>query len=542
MTDERIDVQADRITFTLKEGHTKLPSYKATVGPQINALDDMSGEYILLSDHTSLLEAERRRATIDLIELAASECLRVWKEDAEDWGAIREGLENISGFGETPAEALLHLAAAATLGIESLNDSVASLRQRAEAAEKERDEVKTDLDTLRQYQDRHQLPAWAKIEDALNNWGLFDTLCDRAVKRIVMANLLESENASLRADLQAKETEIEQQRQWINKVCAIVQPAQTAEEWGADVADILESRLAQLESENGELKARNTKLKTGSGVADTIGHALRLLNNDYAYSSVATDEDGYFHRYDFATPEGYTIRLHEHHDAIIGIDCEPIPSEVASLRQSLTEKEADFNAAQSALTDTLAELDDMRAENRALDERNDRLAKECTMRLELQRAAEGELNEVRQCYEASTANKRAAINELKSSLATITAQAEQAKGEAVEMALAIFKIDLRQTTETLDDWAYAHSEQAREAALYLASVGLLEKHPEYEYFYRLLPATAKEERGDEDTTDLNQCPACHKPRPTNIPGPEPIPRQYYCLEHRDWMPQSKEHG
>jgi hypothetical protein len=78
-------------------------------------------------------------------------------------------------------------------------------KERAEAAEAERDKANTDLATLRQYQDRHQIPAWSKIEDALNNWGLFDTLCDRAVKRIQMANELERQLSLAQTELaQAK--------------------------------------------------------------------------------------------------------------------------------------------------------------------------------------------------------------------------------------------------------------------------------------------------------------------------------------------------
>lgn len=49
-------------------------------------------------------------------------------------------------------------------------------------------------------------------------------------------------------DLERLQREVEALSAWQEKVCKIVQPAENADEWGADVADIIAMRLAKLKA------------------------------------------------------------------------------------------------------------------------------------------------------------------------------------------------------------------------------------------------------------------------------------------------------
>lgn len=42
---------------------------------------------------------------------------------------------------------------------------------------------------------------------------------------------------------------------------------------------------------------------------------------------------------------------------------------------------------------------------------------------------------------------------------------------------------------------------------------------------------------------MDRCAICGAQRPKpEPPGPPPVPRQWYCLKHRDLMPPRTEHG
>jgi hypothetical protein len=39
---------------------------------------------------------------------------------------------------------------------------------------------------------------------------------------------------------------------------------------------------------------------------------------------------------------------------------------------------------------------------------------------------------------------------------------------------------------------------------------------------------------------IDQCGVCGVERPNRVPGPAPIPRQYFCVKHIDFRPRSIE--
>jgi hypothetical protein len=103
-----------------------------------------------------MAENERLKEYISLVEQEicdrelTHEGLKVWRPDVheneefveDDFIAIRETLPIISGCGQSRPGALMHLAAAATLVIESMNDDALAYEARLRLVERERDEAK----------------------------------------------------------------------------------------------------------------------------------------------------------------------------------------------------------------------------------------------------------------------------------------------------------------------------------------------------------------------------------------------------------------
>jgi hypothetical protein len=79
--------------------------------------------------------------------------------------------------------------------------------------------------------------------------------------------------------------EIADLKEWQQKVCAIVQPAQTAEEWGMDVADIIASRIASARQQAME----NERLQRVAVLADKLTDLMAEFPDDPSAYGEFTD-------------------------------------------------------------------------------------------------------------------------------------------------------------------------------------------------------------------------------------------------------------
>lgn len=194
------------------------PSQLSVLEKQLAAMQE---ENARLQDYISQVEME-------LLE-AESEGLKVWrsKDDDDDFVAIRESLPTVSGIGWTRTGAFMHLAAAATLALQTAGDEIADLRAKLQAAERERDKARARVnDFIQACLNRWNLewafgptrPAQALIDGVLRANGIeFDFVANKPITK----NSLESRLAALESELAAARGKAEDFAEVLLEECAI---------------------------------------------------------------------------------------------------------------------------------------------------------------------------------------------------------------------------------------------------------------------------------------------------------------------------------